>query len=173
MAPLNDAQPVKIVTSRHLAAGAVPALSEVELAMIMCTNSFHRWVTRCMAAAGRPGMSPLEIVILHNVNARENPRKFADICLMLGIEDMHQARYAIRKLTVAGLVTTGRAGKEKTISATEAGSRLCADYKEIREKLLSHAAREAATGSDLSLLADTMRALSGAYDQATRSAASW
>lgn len=165
--------PRDVVTSRHLAAGALPALSEMELAMIMCMNTFHRWITRCMTAAGGPPMSPLEIIILHNVNGRDTPRKFADICLMLGIEDIHQARYAIRKLDEAGLVTTGKLGKEKTVQATDLGERICNNYKDIRERLLIHSAREAASCSDLSHLARSLRALSGAYDQATRSAASW
>ena len=161
-----------VVSSAHLAAGASPGLSEVEFGLILAGHGFSRWMVRCMAAAGRPGMSPIEVLILHTVRHRDRPKRFADILLVLDIEDAHIATYAIRKLEDAGLVSTGRAGKEKLVRATEAGSALCAAYAEVRERLLARPLRTAGPGEDsLSELAELLRALSGFYDQAARAAA--
>ena len=38
-----------VVSAAHLASGAMPALSEVEFAMTMMVNAYHRWMVRCMA----------------------------------------------------------------------------------------------------------------------------
>ncbi len=168
----QDAGRPPVVSSAHLAAGASPALSEVEFGLILAGHGFARWMQRCMAAAGHPGMSPTEILILHTVRHRDRPKRFADICLVLDIEDTHVATYAIRKLEAAGLVATGRAGKEKLIQATEAGAALCARYAEVRERLLARPMRASGPVEEsLSELAQLLRTLSGFYDQAARAAA--
>lgn len=148
-------------------------LSGFELTLTMVVNAYHRWIARGMATAGQAGMSPLEAVILTHVAERMRPRTFSDICLVLGIEDTYLAHYAIRKLTSAGLVETGRAGKEKTVTSTNKGAEVCSRFFGIRDELLSKAAVQAAGGTDLSEIAAALRALAGAYDQANRSAASW
>jgi len=45
-----------VVSAAHLAVGAMPALSEIEYAMTVMHHSFERWMVRCMAAAGIPGL---------------------------------------------------------------------------------------------------------------------
>ena len=161
-----------VVSSAHLAAGASPALSEAEFGLILAGHGFARWMVRCMAAAGRPGMSATEILILHTVRHRDRPKRLADILLVLDIEDAHVATYAIRKLEEAGLVSTGRAGKEKLVAATEAGAALCAAYAEVRERLLARPLRASGPAeAHLSEMAQLMRTLSGFYDQAARAAA--
>jgi predicted MarR family transcription regulator len=170
--PGRGAEDGPVVSSAHLAAGASPALSEVEFGLILAGHGFHRWMTRCMAAAGRPGLSPIEILILHTVRHRDRPKRFADICLVLDIEDTHIATYAVRKLEEAGLVTTSRSGKEKLVAATEEGAALCARYHEVRERLLVRSLRASGPPEEgLSDLAQLLRALSGFYDQAARAAA--
>ena len=162
-----------VVSSAHLANSALPEASEMEFAMTMANHAFHRWMTRCMAAAGEPGMAPLEILTLHLVHHLARPKTLADICLVLNVEDTHLVNYALRKLTERGLVETGRKGKEKTVSITPAGAALCTRYGEVREALLVRGLK--ATGIDpaeLSNLAALLRALSGSYDQAARAAAS-
>ena len=162
-----------VVSSAHLANSSLPALSEIEFALTMSNNAFQRWMVRCMAAAGGPAMSPLEVLIVHLVNHRERPKTLADICLVLNIEDTHLASYAIKKLVEHGLVKTGRSGKEKTIAITEAGTALCRRYGEVREALVVNAARQLGHDpADLSRIAAVLRALAGAYDQAARAAAS-
>lgn len=161
-----------VVSSAHLAASDVPELSEVEFAITMAHHAFQRWMTRCMTAAGAPGMAPLEVLVLHLVHHRERPKTLADICLVLNVEDTHLVNYALRKLAGHGLVKTGRKGKEKTVAITPAGADLCARYARVREALL---VRGVAAGgldpSEMTRLAALLRALSGSYEQAARAAA--
>ncbi len=162
-----------IVSSGHLASGAVPALSEFEFGMILASHAFQRWMVRCMAAAGLPEASALDVLVIHNVNHRAKPKRLADICLVLNIEDTHLVSYSLKKLEAAGLVASGRLGKEKVVEITPEGRAVCLKYREIRETLLTKPL--AATGLDpahLSEIAAMMRALSGHYDQAARAAAS-
>lgn len=167
------ADPGPIVSSAHLAAGVLPALSEVEFGLTLAVNAFQRWMVRCMAAAGVPGLSPLEVQVLHSVRHRQRPKKLADLCLMLGIEDTHVVTYAVKKLELAGLVISKKAGKEKVIAATRSGTAACDRYHVIRERLLARPVK--ATGLPEAMLSDMgslLRALSGHYDQAARAAAS-
>jgi predicted MarR family transcription regulator len=162
-----------IVSSAHLATGLLPALSELEFGLILLGHAFNRWIVHCAAAAGFADLSALEVLVLHTVNHRGRPKRLADICLVLNIEDTHLVTYAVKKLQAQGLVASGRRGKEKTVSIAAKGEGLCRRYREIREALLVKPVRGA--GADehkLSELAGTMRALSGHYDQAARSAAS-
>ena len=162
-----------IVSSAHLASGLMPALSELEFGLILLGHAFDRWIVRCAAAAGVADLSALDVLVLHTVNHRARPKRLADICLVLNIEDTHLVTYAVKKLQAHALVASGRSGKEKTVTITPKGEALCRKYREIREALLVKPVR--GTGVDqrkLSELAGTMRALSGHYDQAERSAAS-
>lgn len=160
-----------IVSSAHLADGGSPGLSEVEYGLILASHAFSRWMVRCMAAAGLPGLLATEILILHSVRHRDREKKLADICLVLDIEDTHIATYAIRKLETAGLVTTGKVAKEKTIRITDKGSDACARYAQIRERLFVASTINARPAEDtLSEIAAVLRFLSGAYDQAARAA---
>ncbi|ARY45266.1 winged helix DNA-binding protein [Brucella melitensis] len=160
-----------IVSSAHLAEGGSPAMSEVEYGLILASHAFSRWMVRCMAAAGLPGLSPIEILILHSIRHRDREKKLADICLALDIEDTHIATYAIRKLEKAGLLTTGKAAKEKTVKITAKGAEACAHYAQIRERLLVDSTANARPSEEtLSELAALLRFMSGAFNQATRSA---
>lgn len=161
-----------VVSSAHLAAGQSPSLSEVEFGLILAGHSFSRWMIQCMAAAGYPNLSPVEILILHTVRHRSKPKRLAHICLVLDIEDTHLATYAIRKLERAQLVKTGREGKEKVVSATDLGVAACKKYAEIRERLLVQSVeRSGISQESLSDLASLLRVLSGYYDQGARAAA--
>lgn len=162
-----------IVSSAHLASGASPALSEFEFGLILVGHAFDRWMVRCMAAAGVKDLSPLDVLVLHTVNHRSRAKKLADICLVLNVEDTHTVSYALKKLERLKLLKAGKAGKEKTVTITEAGEKACLAYREIREALLVRAVRS--LGLDEAVLHDVaqrMRALSGHYDQAARAAAS-
>ncbi|ANG97585.1 transcriptional regulator [Brucella pseudogrignonensis] len=160
-----------IVSSAHLAEGGSPGMSEVEYGLILASHAFSRWMVRCMAAAGLPGLSPVEVLILHSIRHRGREKKLADICLVLDIEDTHIATYAIRKLEKAGLLTTGKASKEKTVKITEKGAEACARYAQIRERLLVDSTANARPSEEtLSEVAALLRFMSGAFNQATRSA---
>jgi predicted MarR family transcription regulator len=162
-----------IVSSGHLASGALPALSEFEFGLILASHAFERWMVRCMDAAGVPNLSALDVLVLHNVNHRGKAKRLADIALVLNVEDTHVVNYAVKKLEGLELVSTGRLGKEKVIAVTPKGEETCLRYREIREKLL--VAPLKGGGADparLSEIAALLRGLSGAYDQAARAAAS-
>ena len=161
-----------VVSSAHLASGAIPALSEIEFAVTMMVNAYHRWMVRCMAAAGAPGMSPLDTLVLHSVNHRGRPKTLADICLVLNIEDTHTVTYSLKKLEKSGLVSTGKRGKEKSVSITPEGERICMEYRRLREALLVRPVKGLGMDErELSRLAATLRSVSGHYDQAARAAA--
>jgi predicted MarR family transcription regulator len=161
-----------IVSSAHLAAGAIPTLSELEFGVILLGHAFERWIVHCMAAAGVPDLSPLDVLVLHSVAHRERPKRLADICLVLSIEDTHLVNYSVKKLAALKLLTTGRRGNEKTVSLTKRGETMVESYRKIREALLVKPFRGA--GVEARVLSETaglMRALSGHYDQAARAAA--
>ncbi|CDN56475.1 Putative transcription regulator, contains HTH domain (MarR family) [Neorhizobium galegae bv. officinalis bv. officinalis str. HAMBI 1141] len=162
-----------IVSSGHLASGALPALSEIEFGMIMLNHAFSRWMVRCMSAAGVPDLSPIDILVLHNINSRNKAKTLADIALVLNIEDTHVVTYALKKLERLKLIKSGRRGKEKLVMVTDAGAEACRRYAAVREELLvkSVLATEV-SGETLSAMAARLRALSGHYDQAARAAAS-
>ncbi|WP_310622100.1 winged helix DNA-binding protein [Flexibacterium corallicola] len=150
----------------------MPALSEIEFAVTMMVNAYHRWMVRCMAAVGQEGLSPLETLVLHSINHRGKPKTQADLCLILNIEDTHTVSYALKKLQKAGLVSAGKRGKEKTVQITPDGEALCMHYKELREALLISPLKELGLDEgELSRLAATLRSVSGHYDQAARAAA--
>lgn len=162
-----------IVSSGHLASGALPALSEFEFGLILASHAFHRWMVRCAAAAGLNDLSPLDVLVLHNVNHRAKPKRLADICLVLNIEDTHIVAYSLKKLERMKLIKGGRQGKEKVVTVTLAGETACIRYREVREALLVKAVKASGVDSgNLSEFAAQLRALSGDYDQAARAAAS-
>lgn len=162
-----------VVAAAHLAAGAMPALSEIEFAMTVMHHSFERWMVRCMTAAGVPGLQATAVQILHAVNHRNREKTLSELCMMFSIEDTHIVSYAIKKLAAQGLVTTGRRGKEKTVKATAKGAEACQRYHEVREGLLVASLKKLGTDENaMSDIAAAMRTLSGQYDQAARAAAS-
>ena len=167
-----QSRPDPVVSSAHLAAGASPGLSEVEFGMMLAMRGYERWMVRCMTAAGVPGLSALDVLVLHTVRHRDRPKRLADIALVLDIEEPHLAAYAVRKLQGAKLVSTSRAGKDKMVAATAAGVAACTRYGAIRERLLAGpVAASGPPGPAMSDAAAMLRALSGFYQQAARSAA--
>lgn len=159
-----------IISSAHLAAGALPALSEVEFSLTLAATAYQRWIVRCAAAAGQQ-LTPIEVLVLHSVRHRSRPKRFQDLMLVLHIEDTHVANYAVRKLASAGLVATRKAGKEKLVEITPAGEEFCDAYKEIREQILVGDVKASFSEESLSKVAEQLRMLSGDYSQACRAAA--
>jgi predicted MarR family transcription regulator len=162
-----------IVSSEHLASGAVPELSELEFGIILLDHAFERWIVRCMAAAGVPDLSPLDVLVLHTIAHRARAKRVADICLVLNIEDTHLVTYSLKKLDTHKLLTSGRVGSEKTVSLTPKGNQVVQRYRKVREALLVKSVKNAGFDAQgLSEIAGLMRALSGHYDQAARAAGS-
>ena len=84
-----------IVSSAHLADGALPALSELEFGMILAGHAFERWMVRCITAAGEPGLTAIDVLELHSANHRGKPKRLSDLCIVLGIVDTHVVLYAV------------------------------------------------------------------------------
>ncbi|AVX04636.1 hypothetical protein MXMO3_02115 [Maritalea myrionectae] len=163
----------RIVSSRHLASTEGWQLSEFEYGLIIAYNGFSRWMTKCMIASGNPELSPLEILVLHNVNHRERQKRLTDICFLLNIDDSHTVNYALKKLLKAGLIEGEKRGKEMFYSTTTQGFELCDKYREVREQCLLDSLKHLDVDKDqLSEMAAMMRTLSGLYDQASRAASS-
>ncbi|WP_447956548.1 winged helix DNA-binding protein [Vreelandella sp. EE7] len=161
-----------IVSSEHLSHKA-HELSEFEFGLIISSNAFNRWMVRCMNATGYPELGALDILVLHSVNHRDRAKRQGDICLVLNVEDTHTVTYALRKLVKLELVVGEKQGKETLFSTTEPGRNACKRYAEIREACLIESLDSMGIErSEISRLASILRAMSGLYDQAARSAAS-
>ena len=162
-----------IVSSEHLTSPDTWPLSEFEYGMIIAHNAFSRWMTRCMYAAGYSDFSPLDILVLHNVNHRDREKRLIDICFVLHVEDQHTVNYSLKKLVKAELIDRDKRGKEIFYKTSEKGKEACARYREIREGCLSSAYRSMdQEGSEVSQAAALLRMMSGLYDQASRAASS-
>ena len=167
-----------IVSSAHLVSDRAAELSAFEYGLYIAGNAFERWIVRCMAAAGQPELGALDVMVVHSVNHRARDKRLADICFVLNIEDSHTVNYALKKLSRFGLVSGDKRGKEIFYATTKEGEALCLKYREVREACLvnSFSAFAGDKGGDLNAeigqAADLLRALSGLYDQAARSATS-
>jgi predicted MarR family transcription regulator len=162
-----------IVTSSHLVSEKSAELSELEFGLNIAANAYYRWVVRCMGATGIKDMTITDVLVLHHVYHRERPKKLADICLILNVEDTHVVSYALKKLVAMKLVMSERNGKEVLFSVTSAGGQVCRRYREVREAcLLPGLSGDQAENERLGELAQLLRTLSGLYDQAARAAAS-
>jgi predicted MarR family transcription regulator len=164
---------VPIVSSEHLTSPDSWQLSEFEYGMIIAHNAFTRWMVRCMSAAGFQDFSPLDVLVLHNVNHRNREKRLVDICFVLHVEDSHTVNYALKKLIKLNLVQKEKRGKEIFYKTTDEGSSACKEYRQIRERCLTSVYRNLEKeGSEISEAASLLRLLSGLYDQASRAAAS-
>lgn len=163
----------RILSSAHLASGARPELSELEFGLIVCSNAFGRWMVRCMGAAGNPDLTLTDVLVLHHVHHRDRSKKLADICFTLNYEDTHVVSYALKKLTGLGLVSAEKVGKEVAYATTARGRDLVERYKDVRDQCLLHGFDvQGLERDELIRIAQTLRLVSGLYDQAARAAAS-
>src|SRR3546814_380419 len=162
----------RIVSSAHLVSEEAAELSEYEFGLIVASNAFHRWIVRCMSAAGIPDLSSMDVLVLHGVEHRGRSKRLTDLCLVYGVEDQHLVTYSLKKLQRLKLVARTRLGKEALFAATAEGRAVCERYREVREACLVEGL-SALGRLDPGALAGTarlLRALSGLYDQAARSA---
>ena len=171
----------RIVSSSHLVSEKAAELSEVEYGLIVGWNAFGKWMVKAMATAvaeagtvvnGGTDLAGLDILCLHSVNHRERPKKLADICFKLNVEDSHTVNYALKKLIKMKLVSSKKHGKEVFYKTTTSGVDLCLKYRAVRESCLvdGFADFDGGKGAELGEVARQLRLLSGLYDQAARSA---
>jgi predicted MarR family transcription regulator len=172
-APSRTASKPPIVSSAHLVSPRSAELSEFEFGLIVANNAFNRWIVHCMSAAGLKDLTPLDVLVLHHVTHRARDKRLADICFIMNVEDTHLINYALKKLQGLGVVASSKNGKDVTYASTEAGNAHVQRYREIRESCLMDALNlDDGMNRDIGDLARLLRSLSGAYDQAARSAAS-
>ena len=173
-AAASDGAVGPIVSSAHLVSGQSPELNEFEFGLIVASNAFHRWVVRCMTAAGLEDLAALDVLVLHTVNHRDREKRLTDICFVLNIEDQHLITYSLKKLSRLNLVARRRCGKETFYTTTDAGRAACQRYRDVREACLTETltALGLADNRDIGDSARLLRALSGLYDQAARAATS-
>ena len=162
-----------IVSSSHLAVSQIPELSELEYGLIVAGNAFNRWIARCMAAAGLPGLAPMDVLVLHHVHHRARDKRLADIAFTLNVEDLHVINYSLKKLLASGVVETTKVGKEVHYRTSEHGRAFIERYRELREQyLVSALSRQHGDDATVAETARVLRWLSGLYDQAARAATS-
>ncbi len=164
----------RIVSSAHLVAEEAAETSELEYGLFVATNAFNRWIVRCMTAAGTADLGALDVMVLHTVNHRDRPKKLADICFTLNIEDAHTVNYALKKLLKLALIEGERQGKERFYRTSEQGEAACRRYREVRDSCLIETltALGSVDTKEIGDAARVLRALSGLYDQAARAATS-
>ncbi len=112
---LSRAAGANIVSSSHLVSVRSPELSEFEFGLNTAYNAYSRWVVRCMGAAGVRDLTFLDVLVLHHVNHRGRPKRLADICFVLNVEDTHLVTYALKKLQGLGLVSGERVARRPLI----------------------------------------------------------
>lgn len=164
-------RPPVLTSSAQLVVPGSESSSEFEFGMIVAWNSFSRWAERCMAAAGAPELTMIEIILIHHIRHRARHKKLADICFTLNLSDTHVVAYGLRKLVSIGLAGAEKIGKEVFYSTTEKGDDLVDRYREVRAACLLPSLDEAMSDR-LGLTAAVLRQMSGNFDQAARSAAS-
>ncbi|MEO8937749.1 MAG: winged helix DNA-binding protein [Burkholderiaceae bacterium] len=151
----------------------IPELSEFEYGLIVVGNAFNRWIARCMAAAGLPGLAPMDVLVLHHVHHRARDKRLADIAFTLNVEDLHVINYSLKKLLAANVVETSKSGKEVHYRTNGRGRVFIERYRELREQYLVAALSNKQGDSDtVAETARVLRWLSGLYDQAARAVTS-
>lgn len=163
-----------IVSSAHLVSPRSSEMSEFEFGLIVAGNAFNRWIVHCMSATGLSDLTPLDVLVLHHVSHRARDKRLSDICFIMNIEDTHLINYSLKKLQGLGVVASRKNGKEVTYASTELGNQYVQRYRDIRESCLIDALKaDDSLNRDIGELARLLRVLSGVYDQAARSAASF
>lgn len=148
-------------------------LSELELSLTVLWNSVRRWTSQRTKASSHPALSDLDVFLLHLLVYRDRQLRGIDLAFALSVDDMHLVLYSLRKLLKAEMVTSSKVGKEVFYAPTEAGRAHYANFLKERSKYLEPAMRFITKGEhDFDSLINVLRALSGVYEQAARTAAS-
>ena len=119
------------------------------------------------------GLSDMDVFLLHLIVYRNRPLRGPDLAFALSIEDMHLVSYSLKKLTRLKLTASKKVGKEVFYSATDMGRTHYDDFQKDRKRFLEPALELISHPAyDYEALNNLLRAISGAYEQAARLAAS-
>ena len=147
-------------------------LTELEISITVLWNSVRRWLSKRSTSTVLNGLSDLDIFLLHMLVYRNQPLRGSDLAFALAIDDMHLVSYALKKLSKLEAVTSSKVGKEVFYEATETGRAHYLDFHKDRERYLEPAVNFLSDSTiNFATLNAALRALSGAYEQAARSAA--
>lgn len=147
-------------------------LSELELTLTILWNSVSRWLSQRNNSPVVSGLSNLDVFLLHLLVYRNRKLRGTDLAFALAIDDTHLVSYSLKKLTKLGVVSSERVGKEVYYQATKKGREHYLEFLEDRRKYLEPALKLVAETTDFEAVTAALRALSGAYEQAARTAAS-
>lgn len=148
-------------------------LSELEITLTVLWNSVRRWMSQRSGSSSINGLTDLDVFLLHLLVYRNRQLRSTDLAFALSIDDLHLVSYSLKKLARSKLITSEKIGKEVFYTATKPGKQHYTDFQNDREKFLEPALKFITHADyDLETLNSFLRALSGAYEQAARSAAS-
>jgi len=147
-------------------------LSELELSLTVLWNSVRRWLSQRSKARPMNGLADLDVFLLHLLVYRNKQLRAVDLAFALSIDDMHVVSYSLKKLARLGMIASARIGKEVFYEPTQQGRQHYLDFLEDRKQYLEPAMALIAHDHDLRSLTTLLRALSGVYEQAARSAGS-
>lgn len=143
-------------------------LSQLEMSLTVLWNSARRWLSKRSSA----GLSDLDVFLMHMLAYRNNAMRASDLAFALAIDDMHLVSYSLKKLTKLGFTISAKSGKEVVYRATSAAVEHRNSFLEDRARYVEPAIHHLlASGVDIKALTNALRALSGVYEQAARSAA--
>lgn len=146
-------------------------LSELELTLTVLWNSVRRWLNQRGNSAVAGGLAELDVFLLHLLVYRNKKLRGADLAFALSIDDMHLVSYSLKKLAKLALVASEKIGKEVFYKATSKGREHYSEFLDDRRKFLEPAMKFMVNTDEFATLIASLRALSGAYEQAARSAA--
>lgn len=149
------------------------ALSELELSLTILWNSVKRWMNQRSKEGTLNGLSDLDVFLMHMLVYRDRQLRANDLAFALCIDDMHLVSYSLKKLVRLEAITSTKIGKEVFYKAGDTAKQHYKEFIEDRAKYLEPALKHLSYGEyDLESLAQLLRALSGVYEQAARTAAS-
>ena len=153
-------------------AEAAAILSEFELAMVILTSNFYRWVSHCGAASGAENLSSTDLLVLHFIVYRKRAMSVGNLAFALSIQETHLVTYSVKKLCKLGLLKGKRNGKEMLFGATKAAESQFERYMKLRDAHLVRYVKEIrGLDGDLNAVRATLGTMSGIYTQAARSIA--
>lgn len=149
------------------------SLSELELSLTILWNSVKRWMSQRSKEGVLNGLSDLDVFLMHLLVYRDRQLRANDLAFALSIDDMHLVSYSLKKLVRVEAITSTKVGKEVFYKAGPKAKQHYKEFLQDREKFLAPAMKHLSYGEyDVASLAQLLRALSGVYEQAARTAAS-
>lgn len=168
--PEAPLRPTKIEPAQR---DALAELRKFELALLDASRNFNKWVVSCAQATGIAALalSENDVTTLRFLACSNRPKRVSEISFALNIEDVHIVSYSLKKLGRANYVDSTKTGKELYFTATEACHQFLDEYDKVRLSLLLESVKIVTDGkADLAEMAQYLRAMSGAYEQAARAA---